>query len=217
MRDEPRFGGSLSHVVGSESTFERSRATPVPFESRSERSEPVPRAKPGGHVASDLRLVRDPERANGDAPPASGLRVDQHVTSCAPGSSFREREQDERPFSSTSSRMRPGPRQSTRTKEAPRLARRAHAAACREPSRREHRRHGPLRDLRAERPGSGARFSFLRRHGVLAEQRARCTIGSSGPKRPPLPGCRKNEKRVPDPGRGPTAGRGRGRRCPTAR
>jgi len=72
------------------------------------------------------------------ARPVQGLRVDRHVTSCAPGSSVQEREPDERPFSSTSSRMRPGPHQSTRTKEAARLARGARAG-CREP-----RRHGPL-------------------------------------------------------------------------
>jgi hypothetical protein len=53
----------LSHLIGSESTFGRSRATPVPFESRSESSEPVPGVTPSGYVASDLRLVRHLERA----------------------------------------------------------------------------------------------------------------------------------------------------------
>ena len=49
----------MSHVVRSESTFDRSRVPRVAIESRSESSEPVPRAKPSGHVASDLRPVRD--------------------------------------------------------------------------------------------------------------------------------------------------------------
>jgi len=66
-------------------------------------------------------------------------------------------------------------------------------------------RYAPTQD---ERPEAGARFSFLRRHGVLAEQRARFTPGSSGSVRHPLPGCRMNEKRVPDSGRGRTAGLG---------